>query len=55
MVQPEDKARENIDRMLADSGWEVRNLSEAEPKKTRSNRSRVRGRKTTTMTDKPTS
>jgi type I restriction enzyme R subunit len=29
MPTPEDQARENIDRMLASAGWEVRNLSEA--------------------------
>jgi type I restriction enzyme R subunit len=29
MTSPEDQARENIDRMLASAGWEVRNLSEA--------------------------
>jgi len=30
MVQPEDQARENIDRMLANAGWEVRDVSEAD-------------------------
>jgi type I restriction enzyme R subunit len=29
MTSPEDQARENIDRMLADAGWEVRNISDA--------------------------
>ena len=29
MFTPEDQARENIARMLADVGWEVRNLSQA--------------------------
>jgi type I restriction enzyme R subunit len=29
MPTPEDQARENIDRMLANAGWEVHNLSEA--------------------------
>ena len=30
MTSPEDQARENIDRMLANAGWEVRNLSEVD-------------------------
>ncbi len=30
MVQPEDQAREKIDRMLADAGWEVRDLSDTD-------------------------
>jgi hypothetical protein len=30
MTSPEDQARENIDRMLASAGWEVRNLSDAD-------------------------
>jgi type I restriction enzyme R subunit len=29
MPTPKDQARENIDRMLAGAGWDVRNVSEA--------------------------
>lgn len=29
MAQPEDQARENIDRMLTKSGWEVRDQNDA--------------------------
>jgi type I restriction enzyme R subunit len=29
MTSPEDQARENIDRMLASAGWEVRNVGDA--------------------------
>ena len=29
MVQPEDKARDNIDRMLTNSGWAVRDQNDA--------------------------
>ena len=29
MPTPEDKARENIDRLLTQAGWAVRNQSEA--------------------------
>ena len=29
MVQPEDKARENIDRLLIQAGWAVRDQSDA--------------------------